>query len=221
MLKPIKTLSILSILITGLMSADVEAKRSAVIQGYDAIIYPGTVVDLEVKVERARFFPTRVDLRKQKIHFTHKGMHLGATRSGKNGIARLKTVFYEPGLKIVKARLDSSKYQANLTDNRILVVERDAPILISDIDHTLADISGRDFLRTPDQEIPQLVRASEVVNRLKNKLNIAYMTARDDAFIKRTKNWLDINEFPKGPPFSGISVSGMERPIITVNTKQR
>lgn len=197
----IKTTLLFGLLATSI-STQAFAKKAAVIQGYDAIVVPGSEVELKVKVERAKFFPLRVDLRKQKIHFTRDGLSVGTSKSKKDGLAKIKAVFYEPGVHIIKAQLDeNSKYKANITDNRVLVVDRDAPLLVTDIDHTLADISGSDFIRTADRKIPELPGASEVVNRLKEKFGVFYMTARDDGFIKRTKFWLDFMKFPKGPSF--------------------
>ncbi|MCO4795559.1 MAG: hypothetical protein KC493_17705, partial [Bacteriovoracaceae bacterium] len=192
----------LSLSVTLFASAEAQAKKAAVIQGYDAITAPGVEVTLEVKVERARFFPTRVDLKGQKIHFVQDGNHLGVAKSNNDGVAKLKAVFYTTGLKVITATLDeNSKYSANVTDNRILVTDPETPMLVSDIDHTLSDISSRDFLRTPDTKIPELPKASEVVNRLNQNITVFYMTARDDAFIKRTKFWLDYKKFPKAPSF--------------------
>jgi len=185
------------------MSASAQAKKkAAVIQGYDYIVAPGEVFNLEVKVERAKIFPLRVDLKKQRIHFYNGDFHLGSSLSGRDGLSKLEAVFYRPGLHIIKAELSKkSKYYAVKTDNRVLVVDPKVPLLVSDIDHTLADISGRDFIRTPDYKIPTLEKASEVLNRLSKDFKVFYMTARDDSFIKRTKNWLDLKKFPAGPSF--------------------
>lgn len=197
-----KTIVLLNVILSLFVSANASSKKAAVIQGYDAIVAPGASITLEVKVERARLFPTRVDLKNQKIHFTQDGIHLGTGVSDNDGIARIKTVFYKRGVKLITAKLDKrSKYSANVTDNRILVTDTDTPMLVTDIDHTLSDISSRDFLRTADVKIPELPRASEVVNRLSRDITIFYMTARDDSFIKRTKFWLDYMDFPKGPSF--------------------
>ncbi len=196
---------LLFILVIGLavFSEAAQAKKKpAIIQGYDYIVAPGEIFFLEVKVERAKFIPLRVDLKKQRIHFYKGDFHLGSARSDRDGLARLETVFYAPGIYRVKAELSKdSKYKANTTDNRVLVVDPKVPLLVSDIDHTLADISGREFLRTPDHKIPTLKKAPEVLNRITKDFTVFYMTARDDSFIKRTKNWLDINNFPLGPSF--------------------
>lgn len=177
------------------------AARNAIIQGYDLITYPRAEVTLEVKVERARLFPTRLDLKGQRIEFYRGETLIGAAISGRDGLAKIKVSFETVGTKVIKAVLSSGLYKANITDNRVLVIKRDSPLLVTDIDHTISDISARDFLITPDTKIPTLLRASEIVNRLSKKFNILYLTARDDAFIKRTKFWLDFNQFPVAPTF--------------------
>ncbi|MBK25208.1 MAG: hypothetical protein CME70_14535 [Halobacteriovorax sp.] len=201
MQKPVLFSLLMTILILSSATAKAE-KKAAIIQGYDYIVAPGEIFNLEVKVERAKFFPLRADLKKEMVHYYNGDYHLGTSLTNRDGLSKLETVFYTPGLYIIKAELSkNSKYRSNKTDNRVLVVDPSVPLLVSDIDHTLADISGREFLRTPDQKIPTLANASEVLNRLSKEFKIFYMTARDDLFIKRTKNWLDIKKFPVGPSF--------------------
>jgi hypothetical protein len=185
-----------------LFSSAVFARKSAVIQGHDKLALPGQEVELVVKLEKAKVFPFRSDIKKQMIHFYFQGKLLGEAKTKKDGLAKLKVVFDKKGIKIIKSNLSpKSKYKANQTDNRILVLGADEPILITDIDHTIADISVREYLRTPDEDIPELFGASKTLNILIEDFHIVYLTARDDYFIKRSKFWLDFMNFPKGPAF--------------------
>jgi hypothetical protein len=185
-----------------LFTFNVFAKKAALLSGYDLLALPGEVIKIEVKAEKAKVFPFRSDIKKQSIQYFLKGNFIGDATTNRDGLSKLHYYFNHPGLYTVKASLAAkSKYKASATDNRILVADANQPILITDIDHTIADISGLDFLRTSDDLIPELPEASSTLNKLKSQFLIVYLTARDDTFIKRSKYWLDFMNFPKGPSF--------------------
>ncbi|MFT6069070.1 MAG: hypothetical protein ACJAT2_003011 [Bacteriovoracaceae bacterium] len=187
---------------SSLISFQANAKKEAVIAGYDNLALIGEEVSISVKAERAKIFPFRTDLKKQDIHYYLGTRFLGKAVTKKEGVAKLKHRFNKKGLYKIKSIISpTSKYKADATDNRILVADENSPILITDVDHTIADISGRDYLTTDDELIPELSGASKILNRLKSNFLILYVTARDDFFIKRSKFWLDYKAFPKGPTF--------------------
>ncbi|MCF8060042.1 MAG: hypothetical protein K9K67_12145 [Bacteriovoracaceae bacterium] len=72
-------------------------------------------------------------------------------------------------------------------------------VIIVDIDHTIADVSVSEFLFKNYKEIPKLPFSSDVLNALKGKYDIIYLTARHEMFKEHTMNWLKYNNFPEGP----------------------
>ncbi len=195
-------LSALFIALFLLSGPNAFAKKPAFISGYDQLVLPGEMVELSVKAEKAKLFPFRTDIKKQKIEYFMGSKFIGSAKTDSEGISRVKLSFDKLGLHTIASNFNSkSKYEAEATDNRILVATKDQPILVTDIDHTIADISGLEFLRTSDELIPELTGASKVLNRVRSKFLILYLTARDDTFIRRTKFWLDFMNFPKGPSF--------------------
>lgn len=198
---PMKITSI-ALIISSFFCLDAFAKKKAVISGYDVLALPGERIDISVKAEKAKIFPFRTDLKKQNIRFFLGDKYLGKAKTKEEGLAKLSYRFDRPGLYLVKSMIGpNSKYKATPTDNRVLVARADQRIMITDIDHTIADISGTDYLITPDELIPELPLAGSTLRKLKDKFQIVYLTARDDLFIKRSKFWLDFMKFPKGPSF--------------------
>lgn len=191
------------ILITSfLFSLNAFARKAALISGYDILALPGENIEITVKAEKAKVFPFRSDIKNQSIQYYLKDNYIGKGVTNRDGLSKLKFHFNQAGLHLIKSILGpKSKYKAAPTDNRVLIAEKNQPILITDIDHTIADITGLEFLRTADELIPELPKAAKTLNKLRSEFLVVYLTARDDVFIKRSKYWLDFMNFPKGPSF--------------------
>ncbi len=73
------------------------------------------------------------------------------------------------------------------------------PVIIVDIDHTIADVSGWKFLFLDYKEVKQLPDASKYLTLLGQQFQIIYLTARHEYLKERTYKWLEYNSFPKAP----------------------
>ena len=180
--------------------AQVKEKLAAKLQGYDAITLPGKEVILKAKLEKDDLF--KRDLEDQKVIFRIGAEVLGEAISGEQGIARISHTPAEAGKHEITVALHSdSPYQGDEGRILLLAIPEDRKILVSDIDHTVADISSLKFLTTRNEEVPTLPGAPEALTKLSEKYQVVYITARDDAFMRKTKKWLDIKKFPRAPVF--------------------
>ena len=79
--------------------------------------------------------------------------------------------------------------------------KKDALILVSDIDHTIADVALTAYLFTSNEKVLPLPGSVDVLHRLKKRYTIIYVTGRDDEFMNVTRDWLRLHAFPPGPVF--------------------
>jgi phosphatidate phosphatase PAH1 len=85
--------------------------------------------------------------------------------------------------------------------SRVFVIKPETPVLVCDIDHTIADISTLGFLTSKPEDIPVVPGSVEALKKLSEKFLIVYLTARDDSFLAATMQWLGLKGFPQGPVF--------------------
>ncbi|MCZ6601443.1 MAG: hypothetical protein O6952_00390, partial [Planctomycetota bacterium] len=182
------------------ISAQEKEKLKAKLQGYDLIAFPGEEVILKAKLEKDDFFQR--DLEDQKIIFRLDTVELGTVISGEQGIARFAFLPDKEGTYRIQIALHGqSPYQAEEAELLLLAIPEQKPILICDIDHTVADISSLKFLITPNDEVEPLPGAADALRLIAESYQVIYLTGRDDAFMKKTKEWMQIKEIPRAPIF--------------------
>ena len=102
------------------------------------------------------------------------------------------------------------------------MVDREAPILVVDIDKTIADVTPQGFIFRKVQNVRpmvgsrvaldeltnpailallQLVGSREALDELSKSMQILFLTARDHIFTRKTKLWLRAAEFPEAPVY--------------------
>ena len=181
-----------------LLPLQVEEKPRARLQGYDGIALPGEEVILKAKLEKDDVF--HLDLEDQKVVFSLGGKTIGTAITGERGIARLAYKPEEGGTyRIHVAIHPDSPYQGEEGEVLLQVVPKDRDLLVSDVDHTIADISWLKFLVTANEDVPPLADAPDVLQQLSARYQIIYLTARDDSFMKKTKEWMSLQELPRAP----------------------
>ncbi|MCZ6691987.1 MAG: hypothetical protein O7H41_20560 [Planctomycetota bacterium] len=182
------------------MPAQEKEKPKAKLQGYDLIAFPGEEVILKAKLEKDDFFHR--DLEDQKIVFRLDTVELGTAISGEQGIARFAFLPDKEGTyRIQVAVHEKSPYQADEAEILLLAISEQKPILICDIDHTVADISSLKFMITPNDEVEALPGAADALHQIAESYQVIYLTGRDDTFMKKTKEWMRIKEIPRAPIF--------------------
>jgi hypothetical protein len=156
----------------------------------DLLAPAGEPLALEVELER-RLLPF-LDPAIEAVEIEVDGA--GRAVVGPGGVAAVPLGALAPGTYRYRVRWRSAQAEA-----LIRVVPRDVPILITDIDQTLADVSALGFVLLPNRSIRPLRGAREALEEIAGRMEIAYLTARDHIFSAKTKAWLRQNGFPEAP----------------------
>lgn len=97
--------------------------------------------------------------------------------------------------------LEDRHWYAHEATATIYVFDRTRPVVVTDIDRTLADANSFQFLISPLTEVRPFPAAVETLQELSKRYSIVYLTARDEGLLVKTRRWLTHFEFPRGPVF--------------------
>ena len=174
--------------------------RGGVLVGYDALSLAGEKVSLRGRLWRKRILPRAVKGR--KVRFSLGKELLGTVATGAEGLAEFYFSPLEHQDYYIRLELEDSE-DFPTPPAALLVGSRPkrAPTIILDIDGTLADASIWEVPFRANRNIPALAGAAEVVWALARKYSLLYLTGRDDFFLQKTKEWLDLRGFPRAPIF--------------------
>ncbi len=194
---------------------------------YDQLVQPGEQVKLTAKLERDGPLGVNPDLRDFPLKFImpgkgEKGEHV--VRTASEGIAwkRLFPPANEKGPDPFTFEVEfegSGHHKPGKGSGRVFIWPKDAPILITDIDHTISDLSQLTVPLVEAKDNPTLPGAPEALTALAQQYRIVYLTARDDALFNYTVRWLKEKSFPAGPCFCrdfhvGQSQEGFKKKFI-------
>lgn len=179
-----------------LAPAPANAGQELELTNFDRLAMAGAQVTLRCKVER-KVWPQR-DVRGKlvifKLHGGLTGRVLGSARSARDGYADV--VVRAPrraGVYQIRAHVGAA---ANL--GHLVVVERGARVVVTDIDGTISSTSLRAFLGAHPSRTAPIAGAPPVVRALAKNAAIVYITARDDGLMHLTRRWLAHWRFPPG-----------------------
>ena len=174
--------------------------RSAILTLEDTVIASGSVATLTAWVERDLVLFWDPDLPGVEVEFLSEEGVIGKSTTRKDGRAHLDVSGLSPGVHRFRARIpEESRYHAPRSEAFVGVYETDAPILVTDIDMTLAKCSPFGFITKSNTSVPPLIDSPLSIQMLSEKFQIVYLSARDHIFIPKTRAWLRMNGFPNGP----------------------
>jgi len=159
---------------------------------YDLLLPAGEPATLDVEVERRIL--TFIDPAVAGEEIEIEGV--GRTRTGPNGIASFALGALPVGTHRYRVRMRRKPPEA-----LVRIVERDTPIIVVDIDHTIADVSPQGFIFKKVQNVRPLLGSRESLDELSKSMQILYLSARDHIFTRKTKLWLRAAEFPEAPVY--------------------
>lgn len=165
---------------------------STLVTARDLLASAGEPAALEVEVER-RFWPF-FDPAIEGAEVEVEG--LGKAVTDAQGEAAIPLGTLEPGVHRCPVRVRGVHAEAI-----VAVIPKDAPVFITDIDHTLADVSSAGFIFKRVRSVPPLDGAREALDRIAKAMQLVYLTARDHIFTRKTKEWLRLNGFPEAPVY--------------------
>ena len=175
------------------------------LQGYDVLVPQGDPAVLRAKVERKGFFGFDPDAHGVPVEFELDGRLLGSAVSGDDGIAALEVRGLPVGDFVVGLRLGKGSWvRAAPSSLTLSVRSREIPIVVTDIDQTISDASyGRVMIEQDPRRIPPMAGSIGVLREMvgAGRIQLLYLTARDDLFMNRTKAWLRYWKYPMAPAY--------------------
>lgn len=76
----------------------------------------------------------------------------------------------------------------------LFVYPSDQPMIVCDLDGTVTESESLDVMSVKPQ-----ADAARVLTALSMKFALVYLTARDEGFLDRSRDWLEQHGFPRGP----------------------
>ena len=174
--------------------------RTAILTLEDTVVASGSSAALTGWLERDLGFFWDPDLPGEEIEFFSEEGTIGFARTGSDGRARLEIRNLSPGIHRFRAQLSQkSRYHAPRVEAYIAVYETGEPVLVTDIDMTLAHCSPLGFITKSNLAVRPLIDSPISLQNLSRDYRIVYLSARDHVFVPKTRAWLRMNGFPNGP----------------------
>jgi len=159
---------------------------------YDLLVPAGEPAVLEVEVEDR--WMAFVDPPVEGIEVEVDGV--GRAKSARNGIASIPLGVLPPGTHRPVVRFNRRAVEAV-----VRVVPRETPVIVVDIDETIADVTPWGFILRRVRDVRPLPGSREVLEELSRTMQIVYLTARDHIFTRKTKLWLRLASMPEAPVY--------------------
>lgn len=169
--------------------------QKALITPRDVLAHPDEPVTLEVELEHV-ILPF-LDPPIAGVEISLEGV--GRVRTDAGGRSKFDLGCLAPGTHRYRAVLAGDRWRADPAEALVTVAPHDAPIFITDIDGTIADVSRLGFLFRVNSRIPVVEGAREALQEISRKTAVVYLSARDHTYAAKTRDWLRRNEFPDGP----------------------
>jgi hypothetical protein len=189
---------------------------------FDGLAEQGGTASLEAKLEQPGLWALHFHMRGYPLRFTCPGMLDHEATTTEDGIAtiRLRLPSSCAGVyPLTVSFAGSGHHQQARATARLFVWPANSRILITDIDHTISDLSQLKVPFTPNEQTPPLTGAVENLRAISANYRIIYLSARDDVLYQRTQLWLAEKGFPAGPLFCrdfhlGGTQEGFKRHVI-------
>lgn len=150
-------------------------------------------------MERRLFLFVDPNIEGVEVELHSETASFGRCRTDRDGIARWRLPAMPEGLHRLRARLvPESRYRASEAEGYAGVFAPDAPVFITDIDHTIADVSPFGFIVRSNVTVRPLPGAPEALREIAASMRVMYLSARDHIFVAKTRAWLRANGFPEG-----------------------
>jgi hypothetical protein len=160
---------------------------------FDAVGASGDSIRLRALCERRWLALLRQPLANVPLTFRlDSGAEVGPVPTDASGIAEVST------------RADARRFTVlgpgrSPAEGQLYRFDRDAPLLVCDLDRTVSDGSALRFWLSPNSFIRPFDGAPEALRTLSHHFRIVYLTARRDLVLEKTRRWLELYLFPPGP----------------------
>jgi len=175
-----------------------STERGVIFYAFDTLAYPNEKVDLAVKVQSKKLQA----IEGITVGFFLDDEKLAEATTDKTGLANTQWTpklakSYELEARITKVKDDQYEKLEGL-GAPLLVASRgkDTQFVVIDLDHTVVDSS---FFRVLVGGAKPMAGSVQATKKIAEKYSIIYLTHRPDLLTKKSKTWLSLNDYPKGP----------------------
>lgn len=186
----------------------IDGKKAAKLQGYDVLASSYGTVTLQAKLERKGMLGINPDLEGKEVVFSYAGEEIGATKAGEDGVASIS--WTPPSLQNgatgiptifeIQATLPhSSAYESSPASFYVFFWNPTKPCVVIDLDGTICASKEIEVGLKEPAELKAVEGAPQALQKIAENYNVLYLTARDDALMNATRQWLALRGFPRGP----------------------
>lgn len=180
--------------------------KQAIVTAYDSYVPTKAIpegIKLRGKLEHDGFLNIDSDIEGEELYFYIDGEFLAKAITDSNGFAVVE--FHPTGdnHRYLTVKLEYNKKYAAKDDTAIVyAVDPKKPTMIVDIDETVSITDRTDLvLHSSDTKSKPLANSPEILTMLQKHYNIIFLTGREDAFLKKTREWFKLWKFPRLPVF--------------------
>jgi len=159
---------------------------------YDVLVPHGESAKLEVEVEDR--WMAFIDPPASGVEIEVEGV--GRAKTDRHGIA-----VFDLGILPEGTHRPVVIYNQKSIEAVVRVVPRETPVIIVDIDETIADVTPWGFIVRRVRDVLPLPGSREVLREIAKTMQIVYLTARDHIFTRKTKLWLRLAGMPEAPVY--------------------
>lgn len=165
----------------------------------DAVCPPGKRERLAARLERKGVAIFHKGVAGQRLGFSLSGSEIGTDKTNDEGHAAIRHQFSKAGIYRLAVRYPHRGATRIRNSAKVFVWPTDAPILVVDVDGTLADGSALQLAVGDKDRSAPLAEAHRVMGELGRRFRIVYLTARPRDYSTKTREWLARHGFPDGP----------------------
>jgi hypothetical protein len=159
---------------------------------YDLLHPAGEPVTLEVELEHR--WSIFIDPAAADVEVEVEGV--GRARTAASGIATFPLGVLPPGTHHPVVRIGRRSVEA-----LVRVTPAETPLVIVDIDQTIADVTPQGFIFLPTRSVRAMPGSHAALQEIAKSMQIVYLSARDHIFTRKTKLWLRSAGFPEAPVY--------------------
>jgi hypothetical protein len=181
-------------------SAVAPGAKGTKIETEDVLARVGEKSVIPAELEAETLLGIANDLAYLPVEFSVGTSRLGSSITDKEGHAEFAWQYDKPQtVDVTVAFPGSNTYRPCEAHSQVFVLDDSRPIVIVDIDHTVADVSSLEVIIQEREKQKPLADAAETLNALVKDYQVIFLTHRAVVFAAKTKAWLRQNKFPHAP----------------------
>jgi phosphatidate phosphatase APP1 len=178
----------------------VASLRETKIETADVIAKVGEPFVIRAELEAKTFLGIANDLAYLPVEFYCGDRLLDTAITDKEGVAVIAlTLEHAQTMPVTISFSGTNRYGASSAQSDVFVLDGSRPIIVVDIDHTVADVSTLGVLTKKSTEQKPMPASVEALNALAADYQIVFLTHRSALLRAKTKAWLRESGFPRAP----------------------